>query len=237
MIVFFRASSGIGIIGAGSGTGGDQGGSFMKTLFACTFVALLFAACGKAEEPSSGSSDGGGNGSGASAAAGSNDGEKPWDDMKKPFLSEQKMGNMVASLKDPNTPFATFESGVNAFNAEAKLKEFDATARKHGFKDGEEYRAVWARIVNASMQVTQNESNESMIKGLEESIKSAQEALKKPDVTPEVRKVYEQQIQSSQQSIESYKQMKLSVANEQDVEVFKKHRVEFEAAYQERQKK
>lgn len=207
----------------------------MKQLMVGMSMAMILAACGKSDDPSADS--GGGDGSGDSSGAGSNDGAKPWDDVKKPFLSEQKMGNFVASLKDANTPFGVFESGMTGFNTESKLKEFDAAVRKHGFKDGEEYLAVWSRIIAAQTQVMQNESSEAMIKAQEESIKNAQEALKKPDTTPEAKQIFEQHIKGAQQSIEAYKKMNMTHVNEQDIAVYKKHKAEFEAAFNERKKK
>ena len=202
----------------------------MKSLSIVAMLAVLLAACGKAEDSSSDSPDGGG-GSGSPAAPKSVNADKPWEDPEKPILSDKKLDNFVGSLKDPKGPFDAVSKGkVTAFNATERMDEFEAAAKKHGFSSGEEYLGFWMRINAANMQVMQEESNEMMIKAQEDGIKTRQEMLKKPDLTPETRQQIEEGIKGSQESLEILRQPREGGVNAQDVESFKKHKAAFEEA-------
>ncbi|HKS16289.1 MAG TPA: hypothetical protein VJU16_03200, partial [Planctomycetota bacterium] len=199
----------------------------MKTLFVCSLVALLFAACGKADDPSSDSSDGGGSDSGSKSTP--VDADQPWEDLSKPYLDDKKMGNFVKSLEDPKGPFDAIAKGkVSAFNSGAVMDEFDAAARKCGFGSGAEYFGVWTRLNAINTQIIMDDSNQSMIKMHEETIKQHQETLKSPGLTAEQKQSLEGQITGSQQTIAALKQPRESGVNAKDVEVFKKHKAAFE---------
>ncbi len=200
----------------------------MKLLFIFMSVACLVSACGKSDDPSSSSADGGAGSKGGSTSA---DGDKPWDDPAKPYLSDKKMGDFIDSLKDSNGPFDAVSKGkVTAFNAGARMDEFEASAKKHGFESGAEYLGAWVRINTAMVQVMQDESNESMIKTHEEMIRNAQEGLKAPGVTPEMRQSYEEQIKGSKETLAALKQPREGGVNAKDIETFKKHKAAFEEA-------
>lgn len=200
----------------------------MKMLTMCFGLMLLLGACGKSEDASSGSSDDGG-GSASSSKAGS-EGDQPWDDMSKPYLSEKRMESFIGSLKDANGPFDTISKGnFTAFNAGKRMDEFEAAARKHGFASGAEYIGVWMRINSAMTTAMQAESNQMMIASQEESIKTAEAELKKPDLTPEMRQMYQDQIKGAKETLEVLRKPPEG-ANAQDVEVFKKNRPAFEEA-------
>jgi hypothetical protein len=198
----------------------------MKMLTWCGGLMLLLAACGKSDDDSSGSSDDGSR----SSSTGGSAGDQPWDDTSKPYLSEKRMGGFIESLKDSNGPFDAISKGkVSAFNAGQRMDEFEAAARKHGFASGAEYIGVWLRINAAQMQAMQADSNQMMVKTHEDSIRRFEEDLKKPDLTPEVRQMYQDQIKSSKAALEALKQPQEGV-NAQDVEVYKKHRPAYEEA-------
>ncbi|HEY3227101.1 MAG TPA: hypothetical protein VGK61_08935 [Planctomycetota bacterium] len=200
----------------------------MRTIFACSFVVLLCAACGKSDDSSSSSSDEGGSKSTTSKSAA---GDKPWDDLSKPYLSDKKMGDFIESLKDADGPFDAVSKGkVTAFNAEGRMAEFEASAKKHGFASGEEYMGAWTRIGAAMMQVQMDASNQSMIQMQEESIKAAQEAMKKPDVTPDMKQVYEDQIKGATETLKVLKKPREEGVNAKDIETFKKHQAAFDEA-------
>ena len=200
----------------------------MKLLMLCLSAAFLFAACGKSDDAST-SSDG--SSSDSTSKTKPADGDKPWEDLSKPYLDDKKMGSFVESLKDANGPFDAVSKGkINAFNAGAKMEEFEAAAKKHGFESGAEYLGAWMRIGAAMTQVMHDESNQSMIQMHEETIKTSQESLKKPDLTPEVKQMLENQIKSSQETIAVLKQPREESVNAKDVEAYKKHRAAFEEA-------
>ena len=202
----------------------------MRTLFVCSFVVLLCAACGKSDEPSSGSSDGGGSDPSESSKP-AKDGGNPWDDLAKPCLNDKNMGDFIESLKDAAGPFDAISKGkATALNAQGRMEEFDAAARKHGFAGGEEYLAAWTRIGAARTQIMTEEGNQSMIQMQEEVIKSAKEALKQPDLTPEMRQSYENQVKGATESLKALKQPREGGVNAKDIETYKKHQVAFEEA-------
>ena len=201
----------------------------MKLHLFCASLLLLLAACGKAEDPSPDSSDGGG-GSKPSSSTGA-EAEKPWDDVKKPYLSDKNMGGFIESLKDANGPFDAVSKGkVTAFNAQGRMEEFEASAKKHGFASGEEYMGAWMRIGAARMQIMTDEGNQAMIKMQEESIASAQEMLKKPDITPEIKQSLEDRIKASTEALKTLKEPREEGVNAKDVETFKKHQAAFDEA-------
>jgi len=190
---------------------------------------MLLAACGKAEDPSPESSDGGG-GSKSSSSTGA-EAEKPWDDVKKPYLSDKNMSGFIESLKDANGPFDAVSKGkVTALNAQGRMEDFEASAKKHGFASGEEYLGAWMRIGAARMQIMTDEGNQAMIKMQEESIASAQEMLKKPDITPEIKQSLEDRIKASTETLKTLKEPREEGVNAKDVETFKKHQAAFDEA-------
>ena len=200
----------------------------MKLLLILSTVSLLLAACGKSEDSSSSSDDGGGSGSSAKADS---PGDQPWDDTSKPYLDDKKLGDFLQSLKDPNGPFDTINKGkVTAFNAGQRMDEFDAAARKSGFKSGEEYLGVWMRIMTANTALQQQAVNESMARMNEETIKTQQEMIKNPDATPEMKKAAEENIKAARETLEMLKQSTIEGVNKEDLAVFKKHQPAFEEA-------
>jgi len=196
----------------------------MKLLAVFASIAIL-SGCGKSDDSSSDSPDSGGSGSKSAKSA---EGQKPWDDVTKPYLSDKKMGDFIESLKDTNGPFDAVSKGkVTAFNTGKVMDEFESAAKKHGFASGEEYLGAWMRIMAAQMQVMQEEGNLSMIKMHEESIKSAQETLKKPEVTPEMKQMLEDQIKGSNETLAVLKKPREDGVNAKDIETFKKHQAAF----------
>jgi hypothetical protein len=196
----------------------------MKLL--AVFASLVFlAGCGKSDDSSSNSSDGGG----SNASKEPSDPKKQWDDVSKPYLDDKKMGNFIESLKDANGPFDAISKGkVTAFNTGKVMDEFEASAKKHGFASGEEYIGAWTRIMATYGQIQQAEANESMIQMHEEVIKSNQETLKKPDVTPEMKQTLQDQIKGSQEALAALKKPPEGGVNAKDIETFKKNRAAFE---------
>jgi hypothetical protein len=204
----------------------------MKHLLLGVMACLCLSACGKSDDASSsGGSSGDSGGSESGSKAASSESLKPWEDTSKPYLSDQKMGDFISSLKAENSPFDEISKGtVTPLNASGKMNAFEAAAKKHGFASGEEYFGAWMRINSANTLVMQEESNRSLIKMQEESIKTAQEALKRPDLTAEMREAYENQVKGAQEAIQAMNQPVEGGLNAQDLATFKKHKAAFEEA-------
>ena len=208
----------------------------MRLLAISAMLSLFLAACSKSEDDSSSkSSDGGGGGGGGSHSAAA-DGARPVDDITKPFLSDKKLDNLVAALKDPETPFDAVQ-GATAFNAGSKMKDFDAAARKHGFKDGTDFMDVWTRFHGAAAIAAIDDQNQKFVQDQQAIIKTAEEALKQKDLAPETRKIYEDQITQGKATIAAINQPREGDAmNAEDIALYRKHKAEVEKAITEKKK-
>lgn len=122
-------------------------------------------------------------------------------DYKKPYLTDDKMNKFIATLKDDKNPFETiFKRGATPFNPFAvkeRLEEFNSWSRGRGFEGYEDYLAVWGRIMVGQMQIVAGESKKGLKESMEKTIAAAEEALKQPGITPEMKTMYEEQIKSA----------------------------------------
>lgn len=213
----------------------------MKFLCACLSVLTLLAACGKSDDSSSDSS-GDGSGSKSGSSNPSSDGNQPKkavEDFSKPYLTEERMGNFMNSIKERQTPFGILAEGgtMGALNPGIRLDEMNAFARKHKFADAEEYIGAWGRVFATWMTVKMEESNKAAISTSETVLKTLEDELKKPDLDPEMRKALEEQVKNSREQIEELKKPQENEINKQDLEVMRKHAKEYEEALNERKKK
>ena len=103
-----------------------------------------------------------------------------------------------------------------------RIDEFNSFARKYGFQDYQDYTGVWGRITVGEMQIWGAKTFEDMISG-------AQAELKKPDLAPEMRKVYEDQITTAQKGLDDMNK-KSSSLNAADMELIKKYKDQIDAA-------
>ncbi len=62
--------------------------------------------------------------------------------------------------------------------------------------------AVWGRITVGQMLIAAEEMNKSSIEWMQKSVATAEENLKKPDLSPEMKSMYEEQLASSKKSLE-----------------------------------
>jgi len=199
----------------------------MKLFFVCVSAAVLFSACGKAEDPSSSSSDGGKK-SAATAAA-----EHPRDDMSKPYLSEAKVGNFIKSLEGDRNAFeilTTDNSLLSAAKSGKRLAELDALAKKYGFENTEDYMAVWSRLMAANLALMAEATMKTTREMYEGTIKISEEQLKRTDLTPELREMNQEQIKASREALEEFKKPQEKGLNDKDIEIFRKHKAAFEEA-------
>ena len=147
-------------------------------------------------------------------------------DYSKPYLTDEKMQQFLASMKEEHNPLELmFKQGggmQDPSTMTSRIDEFNSFAHKYGFRDYQDYTGVWGRITVAEMQIWGTKTFEDMISG-------AQEELKKPDLAPEMRKVYEDQITTSQKSLEGMGKKSSSV-NAADMELIKKYMNQIDAA-------
>lgn len=150
------------------------------------------------------------------------------NDYSKPYLTDDKMQKFLTSMKEEHNPLElVFKQGgqmQNPATVNERLDEFNAYARKYGFQDYQDYIAVWGRIMAGQMQMFGEKTFQDMISG-------AQAELKKPDLAPEMRKVYEDQITTAQKSLDDmHNGSSRSSINSADMELVKKYNAEIEAA-------
>ena len=156
------------------------------------------------------------------------------NDYTKPYLTDEKMTKFIESLQESVNPFEVlFKQGGqmrSMSEVTARAEEFNGFARKYGFADYGDYMAVWGRIMVGDMLVASEEMTKGTIKMMEESIRTAEENLKKPDLNAEMRKIYEDQITSSKSSIEEFKKTDTSGLNEADLALVKKYKAQIDEA-------
>lgn len=150
------------------------------------------------------------------------------NDYSKPYLTDDKMQQFLASMKEEYNPLELlFKKGGamrNPATMSERIDEFNAFARKYGFQDYQDYTAVWGRIMAGQMQIFGQETFQNMIT-------SAQAELKKPNVAPEMQKVYQEQIASAQKGLDDMNNnSSRSAVNSADMELVKKYKDQIEAA-------
>jgi len=150
----------------------------------------------------------------------------PANDYSKPYLTDDKMQKFLASMKEEHNPLEViFKQGggmQDPSTMAGRIDEFNSFAHKYGFQDYQDYTGVWGRITVGEMQIWGAKNFEDMISG-------AQAELKKPDLAPEMRKVYEDEITTAQKGLDDMGKKSSSV-NAEDMELIKKYKDQIDAA-------
>lgn len=197
----------------------------MRRMVTAVAMGLLLVSCTK-------STDEGSSAGGSPGGAGSED---PLEDYSKPYLTEAKVTRLLDSMKDEDG-FARIaeklSQPVGWRGVMGQAKELDAFARRYEFKDFQEYVAVWGRVW---MGWGQEIGGQAMNEGrayLSKSIEEAEAALKKPDLTPEMREMYEAQIAAAKEAIDDMEAQKSDqdALSEKDMAIVRKLRPQIEAA-------
>ena len=195
-------------------------------------LVLLLVSCGKKESGPVGSVGE----KVAQAVSSSSPAEKggdPLKDYKVPYLNDEKMVHFLDSLKESKNPFeilfkANSMSGLSQIRNE--VEKFNDYAKKYGFQGYEDYMAVWGRITVAEIVVAAEKMKEGTIKMLEGLKKSAEEGLKRPNLSSEERKDLEQQIAENTKSIEEMKNPGEQSISKEDMAVYLKYKDQIEEA-------
>jgi hypothetical protein len=216
----------------------------MKLQIVFAVLVLVSASCGKKQESGASKATGSAEGQPADQPAGQPAAAGPKQDLSKPRLTDDNVRRFIASMKESGNPFGPIiKSGgriQDIPDLEAKALELNAFARRHGFEDYSEYADIAARIMLGVMLYASN----SMVKSLsdatktmfEQTIKHAEEELKKPDLDAELRKMYQEQLETSKKElaevvkdpnmIEAVK--KDGTLNDADLVIIKKHEVQLQ---------
>jgi hypothetical protein len=155
-------------------------------------------------------------------------------DYSKPYLTDEKLTKLIASMKEEHNPFeVVFKKGgqMNSLGEmQSRLEEFNAFARKYGFQDYEDYTSVWGRVVVAQAEVWGEGMKQDTAKMMQGSIDSAKKELQKPSLSPEMRKMYEEQVSSSEKSLADMQKPDKSALNDADLALVKKYLPQIEEA-------
>ena len=156
------------------------------------------------------------------------------NDYKKAYLTDEKMTKFLESLREDVNPFEVLFKGgqtMNMSDLEKRAKEYNGFAQKYGFADFGEYMAVWGRIMVGDMMIASEQMTKSSIKGMEDSIRIAEENLKKPDLSADMRSIYEEQIKNAKSSIEEFKKpADTSDLNAEDLALVAKYKAQIDEA-------
>jgi hypothetical protein len=156
------------------------------------------------------------------------------NDYMKPYLNDAKMAKFIESLQEDVNPFEVLFKGgqmMKMSDIEKRAEEYNGFARKYGFADFGDYMAVWGRIMVGDMMISSQEWTRKTIQGMEESIRIAEEQLKKPDLNPEMRAIYEDQIKSAKSSIEDMSKPDESPGlNAEDLALVAKYKAQIDEA-------
>jgi len=156
------------------------------------------------------------------------------NDYMKPYLTDAKMAKFIESLQEDVNPFEVLFKGgqmMRMSDIEKRAQEYNGFARKYGFADFGDYMAVWGRIMVGEVTIAGEKMKTDMIKGMEDSIKVAEEQLKKPDLNAEMRTIYEEQIKSGKTSIEEFqKPDDSSGLNAEDLALVAKYKAQIDEA-------
>ncbi len=157
------------------------------------------------------------------------------NDYTKPYLTDEKMTQFLASMKEEHNPFEViFKEGGgtrNPVDFASRLEEFNSFARRYGFQDYQDYSAVWGRIMAGQMQIWAGEMMKESTQSFQKMITDAQADLKKPNLSPEMRRMDEDQIANAQKTIDDLnKSNSKSALNEADMELVKKYKDQIDQA-------
>lgn len=157
------------------------------------------------------------------------------NDYSKSYLTDDKVQKLINSMQEGKNPFdflfGKSDKAANLTSLATAVPELETFSRKYGFDGYEDYMAVWGRVAAGEAAMMAEEMINGARQSMQESIQSAQEQLKKPDLSPDMRKMYEDQISGMQQSLdEMNKPNSASTLNEADLEVYKKYKDQIAAA-------
>lgn len=156
------------------------------------------------------------------------------NDYAKPFLTDEKMTRFIESLQEDVNPFEVLFKGgqmMNMSDIAKRAQEYNGFAQKYGFADFGDYMAVWGRIMVGDMMIASEKMKKDMIKGMEESIRNGEENLKKPDLSADMRAIYEEQVKGAKASIEEFqKPDEAPGLNAEDLALVAKYKAQIDEA-------
>lgn len=157
------------------------------------------------------------------------------NDYSKPYLTDDKVQKLINSMQEGKNPFdflfGTSGKAANLTNLATAVPELEAFSPKYGFDGYQDYMAVWGRIAAGEAKMKAEDMLSGARQSMQESIQSDQAQLQKPDVSADMRKMYEEQIAGAQKSLDEMNTPNsASTLNEADLELYKKYKEQTAAA-------
>lgn len=160
--------------------------------------------------------------------------QDPRNDYTRPYLTDQKISRLLDSMKEEHNPFEVVFRKGGGMNTPAemqsRMQEFNAFAQKYGFQDYQDYTAVWGRVVVGQTQIWGEGMKQDALKMIQTSIDTAKKELQKPDLNPEMRKAYEEQVTSGEKSLADMQKPNKSELNDSDMALVRKYLPQIEEA-------
>lgn len=151
----------------------------------------------------------------------------PRRDYSKPYLTDANVTNLIKSMNEEHNPFEViFKQGgqINTVaDMQSRMAEFNAYARKYGFQDYEDYMAVWGRVFVGQAQLWANDMKQGVEKMTRDNIDNAKKQLQDPNLSPDMRKIYEQQVTSGEKSLADMEKPGKNSLNDSDLALVKKY--------------
>ena len=194
-----------------------------QTLIATTLLMMIVAcvSCSKTTTP------------GNQFAATSRPGQDPRNDYTKPYLTDEKITRLIDSMKEEHNPLEMIfkkGGGINTVgDMQGRVQEFNVFARKYGFQDYQDYTAVWGRVLVGQTAIWAEGMQQDALKMIQANIDNANKELQKPDLSPDMRKVYQEQVTSGQKSLADMQKQKPAL-NDADMALVKRYLPQIEEA-------
>ena len=146
-------------------------------------------------------------------------------DYTTPYLTDEKIQKFLQSMGEAQNPFEGMfaHGGRTPADLPREVAALDAFARKYGFSGYQDYIAVWGRIAVGEAIIMSEGLKKSVREMTEKNIQNAQEQLKNPNLSPEMRKVFEEQVTSGQQSLKDLDKPSDTKFNDSDLALVRKY--------------
>lgn len=153
-------------------------------------------------------------------------------DYTKPYLTDEKIQKFIQSMGEAQNPFnKMFAAAVTApGQVPGEVAALDTFARKYGFSGYQDYMNVWGRIVVGQMTIMAEGMKKGVREMTEKNIQNAEEQLKNPNLSPDMRKMYEDQVAGGKKSLQEMDKPSSTQYNDSDLALVRKYQSQIEEA-------
>ncbi len=176
--------------------------------------------------------------SGSASSAPASSASSGASDYSKPALTDEKIAKLIESMQEEKNPleFIFRPGGQMRGFAEMKAKEieFNAYAKKYGFKDYTEYIDTWGRVMVGEMQLAAGKMMQGLKESTEKSIQEAEARLKDPSLLAEQKQMYTSQLEDGKKSLADFTKNDANSLNAADLALVEKYKTQLDQAAKKR---